>query len=131
MKPRPSNAIIDAFYSHDGCNVVEPFASQSCETKTRSKNALRRKLVFLLYNICNIQPLILSTSISIHGSTSNIPVRSSHSPRLQNVFHRASQHVHLTFVPPDDCNPLRMYVVDQVISWNHLVRGQQIIGPCL
>ena len=48
MEPR-HNAIIGAFFSHYGCNVVEPFASQSCETKTRSKNALRRKLVFLSY----------------------------------------------------------------------------------
>ena len=46
MEPRP-NAIIGAFYGHDGCNVVEPFASQNCEAKTRLKNALRRKLVFL------------------------------------------------------------------------------------
>ena len=46
MEPRP-NAIIYAFYSHDGFNVVEPFVSQSSETKTRPKNALRRKLVFL------------------------------------------------------------------------------------
>ena len=48
MEPRP-NAIIYAFYSHDGFNVVEPFVSQSSETKTRPKNALRRKLVFLSY----------------------------------------------------------------------------------
>ena len=48
MEPRP-NAIIGAFYGHDGCNVVEPFASQSCEVRTRLKNALRRKLVFLSY----------------------------------------------------------------------------------
>jgi hypothetical protein len=38
MEPRPT-AIIGAFFSHDGRNVVKPFASQSCETKTRSKNA--------------------------------------------------------------------------------------------
>jgi hypothetical protein len=43
MEPRP-NAIIGAFYSHDGCNVGKPFASQSCEAKTRSNKALRRKL---------------------------------------------------------------------------------------
>jgi hypothetical protein len=48
MEPRP-NAIIYAFYSHDGFNVVEPFVSQSSETKSRPKNALRRKLVFLSY----------------------------------------------------------------------------------
>ena len=45
MEPRP-NAIIGAFYSHDGCNVFEPFTSQSCEAKTRPKNALRRKQFF-------------------------------------------------------------------------------------
>jgi hypothetical protein len=49
MEPRPT-AIIGAFFSHDGRNVVKPFASQSCETKTRSKNGLRRKLVFLSYH---------------------------------------------------------------------------------
>ena len=48
MEPRP-NTIIGAFYGHDGCNVVEPFASQSCEVRTRLKNALRQKLVFLSY----------------------------------------------------------------------------------
>ena len=48
MEPRP-NAIIYAFYSHDRFNDVEPFVSQSSETKTRPKHALRRKLVFLSY----------------------------------------------------------------------------------